>query len=502
MTGGALGPAAIAAFTGRKIDPEIAGRYGIFTGSWGENTGEVSPDYHGKIVVFPFIENDNVVGEKYRAPGKRFWQRKGGKKVFWNADILNDPRLAQGAPLIITEGELDALSAITCGLDLVVSVPDGAPPPRSEEAQEEGSIEAEQHGKFEFMWNARALLKGKDRRFILAVDNDAPGKQLEHELLRRLGAARCLFVTYPAGCKDLNDVLVKHGEAALVACISNAKPYPVKGLYGIDDYPEVNITTARHGIPHLDALIQPFPGGLCVVTGVPGHGKSTMVNQLCLGLWQEEGWVTGIFSPEMPVVPWMRDKMRRQVLKRVPCDAEDCATADDVIRRAFVFISDDPIAGGEDDLSMEWILDKATDAVMRYGIKALVIDPFNEIEHAKDRGESMPDYIGRILRKVKAWARLYSVYVIIVAHPTKAVAEGGKVRAVTPYDIEGSSHWFNKPDHIVVLDRDDEEQVTAVRVMKIRFQGTGLKGRVSMRFDEDTERFYPLDWKRENENPR
>jgi hypothetical protein len=69
-----------------------------------------------------------------------------------------------------------------------------------------------------------------------------------------------------------------------------------------------------------------------------------------------------------------------------------------------------------------WLLDRATDAVLRDAIRVLVIDPWNEIERARRRDETTTDYIGRCIRALKRFARLYDVVVIIVAHPTTADA--------------------------------------------------------------------------------
>src|SRR5438132_10666207 len=123
MTAKTLGHLGLSAFERRGISPETVVRYGIYTASRQGEAGEVVPDEAGNILVFPFIERDVVVNEKYRAPGKKFWQR-GGRPTSWNADALDDPALADGRlSLIITEGEIDALTAIDCGFALAVSVP-------------------------------------------------------------------------------------------------------------------------------------------------------------------------------------------------------------------------------------------------------------------------------------------------------------------------------------------------------------------------------------------
>ena len=137
-----LGPIGIAAFERRNISAETAVRYAIYTANR-QADGSVIPDGNGNIVVFPFLERGVVVNEKYRAPGKKFWQRAGGRRTFWNSDALDDPALEAGhQALVITEGEIDALTAIECGFPLSVSVPDGAPPvPEGEKPDELGPID-------------------------------------------------------------------------------------------------------------------------------------------------------------------------------------------------------------------------------------------------------------------------------------------------------------------------------------------------------------------------
>lgn len=284
-----LGTAGKQAFQNRQIDPAIASHSGVYTGSSVTNdAGEtvVVPDPKGNIVVFPFVDGGQAVGEKYRAPGKRFWQRRGGRKTFWNADCMDDPALEAGTKsLVITEGEIDALTAIDCGLTCTVSVPDGAPAVRDGETPEdipETDPADDATGKFEFVFNNRHRIK-RIKRFVLAVDNDAPGRRLAAELLRRLGAARCSFVTYPEGCKDLNDVRVNHGPDAVVRVIADAKPYPVKGVYQLSDYPELDEPrTYSTGWPDLDDNLRLWLGELLVITGIPGHGKSTWTLNMCV----------------------------------------------------------------------------------------------------------------------------------------------------------------------------------------------------------------------------
>lgn len=485
-----LGPIGIEAFERRSISPETAVRFAIYTASR-QADGQVIPDSAGNVVVFPFFEHGAVVNEKYRAPGKKFWQRTGGRRTFWNADALDDPTLEAGQnALVITEGELDALSAIEAGFPLAVSVPDGAPPvPDGEEPGELQPIEAgsENAGKFEFLWNNRDRLK-RIKRFVIATDNDRPGRRLAAELVRRLSPARCFFIELPPSCKDLNDVAMQRGSEAVASIINAARPYPVRGLYRLSDYPEAGpIAALSTGWWTVDRNLKLFTGEFMVVTGIPGHGKSTWVLNLLCHAAALHGWHTALFSPEMPTVPHLRDKLRR-----IKCMGRP--DADAFIDEYFRFIDADPTGGDDTDFDLDWVIDKATDAVMRDGIRCLVIDPWNEVEHARRHDETMTEYIGRSIRALKRFARLYDVAVIVIAHPTKEVGRDGKSRPPTLYDIEGSAHWFNKCDHGIVIDRPDSHTDEAVlRIAKVRFEESGEKGEVRMSFDRATCRFLTLD---------
>src|SRR4051812_37404641 len=274
---------AIRWFESRGISPENAVRMGIYSARRVTNgDGEQGLERHasGDVIAFPFLEGGDVVAEKYRAAGKKFWQRANPRKTFYNSDVLDDPGLLEGrASLVIVEGEIDCLSVIEAGNPFVVSVPDGAPAARDKDGrliavpEGAGDVDPSCDEKFRFVannWDRLARIK----RIVIATDNDEPGRRLAAELVRRLGRVRCSFVTWPDDCKDANDALVKHGPARLSEAILNAKPYPVSGVYTFEDLPpEPELQAVSTGFGRLDPFVRVYRPALLTVTGLANHGK-------------------------------------------------------------------------------------------------------------------------------------------------------------------------------------------------------------------------------------
>jgi hypothetical protein len=80
--------------------------------------------------------------------------------------------------------------------------------------------------------------------------------------------------------------------------------------------------------------------------------------------------------------------------------------------------------------------------------------------------------------------------VIVVAHPTKAIAaNGGKV--VSLADIEGSMNWFNKCDNGLIVVREPGTNTAKVISAKVREIGAGKLGSCHFTVDPATGRFSP-----------
>lgn len=449
----------------RGLDVEIATRYGL-------NSVERKLDGqpYGAIAI-PYVRQTYTVNRKYRwlshPNGLRWSQDKGGKQILWNEDVLRDSSLAS-TPVLITEGEWDALAAIQCGYVRTTSVPGGA------------------NASFDIDEQLTPHLR-ETRRILLCGDADAPGQALNAELARRLGAARCFRPEYPPGCKDVNDILVRYGPSVVQTVLETAQPYPVRGLYSLDHYANLpDLQLFETGFPNLNAHLKLWRGELMAITGVPGHGKSRFALELLASMNRLHGHKAVIASPEMPIVPQLRDVLREHFhgARNSELSTEHKREADEWIRENFYFIDQNPREETE-DADINWIIDKAEDAVFRHGVSWFLLDPWNLVEHRRERFENETDYHGRALRSLKRFAKSYECGVVVVAHPTKSVQTiSGDLRRPTLYDISGSAHWHNQCDHgVIVWATNPVNTVREVHVAKSRFHDAGVPGRAFLKLD-------------------
>lgn len=436
----------------------------------------------GSWIAFPFILNGTAVNRKYRRiDRKAFSQDPGGKQCWWNGDAIANPAF-EAQQLIITEGEMDALSAIEAGYQRVVSVPGGAP----------STAGGEGNGKYAFLADTLPQLD-KVREIVLAVDGDEPGRNLLHDLSIRLGPGRCRYVVYPAGCKDLNDVWQQHGVEGVTQAVTGAKWCHAPGLFLMSELPPVPYAKPHNTmIAGLHEHYNLRKADFCVVTGVPGSGKSTFVNDLACRMAFHHGWRTCFASFEQFPQVDHRRALRTWHSRKLEMDMTpaELAAADEWIDRWFSFL----IPLEDQDADLEWILDGLAAAVVRYGADICVIDPWNELDHVRQPGKSLTEYVGEAIRRIKKFARRWNVHMIVVAHPAKMTRDkNGQWPVPGLYDISDSAHWNNKPDVGIVVHPTATDELgphTSLIVAKSRYHDAiGKPGAVPLRFDRQTSRF-------------
>ena len=164
----------------------------------------------------------------------------------------------------------------------------------------------------------------------------------------------------------------------------------------------------------------------------------------------------------------------------------DLSDADDIIRNRLRIITQSVDEDAE--MTLEAFLEYCRIAVTRDGVKMIVLDPWNEIEHKRRNGENETDYISRCLRAVKRFAKQYDVAFWIIAHPTKPQEGHKKIPGL--YDISGSANWANKADYGLTYHRPDPNENRAnILVTKVRMGLPGKKGMVTVQYDFRTSEF-------------
>lgn len=435
------------------------------------------------VIGFPYLNHDGTTATKWRDGCKNFTQT-GACSSLWRIE-----HHTTGSDLIITEGEMDALSLAQVGIP-AVSVPNGAP---SGPVKDDGITGK----KFSYLWNHKAVVDGASR-ILIASDADAPGDVLAEEIARRLGKARCWRVRYPQGCKDCNDVLVGHGEDALRKCVDEATPWPIGGLRSASEYKIDAIDLFRSGMTRgvsvpvggLDRVYRPCPGTLTICTGIPGSGKSTFLTWLSVKLAELHDWNMAVFSAETSSQIHLLNvaAMHKRAAIRGPrrMSESDLSDAIDWASDRFVFLD-------EAETSIESVIERGQAAVMRNGVRVLLIDPYNWITSNDDSFEAQHSNINKMLVKLKSFAVSHDIAVWLVAHPTKMYrSETGKVPIPTGYDISGSAAFFNVADNGITVSRM-APGIAKITSWKARFQWLGSVGSVDLNFNEETGSFSTMD---------
>jgi twinkle protein len=438
------------------------------------------------VVGFPYYDKaGNVVAVKQRFTGEK-------KFLCWQSpdSFFGLRHLKKGDNLYIVEGEMDVLAMAEIGIR-AVSVPNGAPMKVTE-----GKIDPSEDGKFKFLWDAKEFIDAAERIFI-ATDIDGPGEALAEEIARRVGKGKSWRIKFPEGIKDANECLIKCGTAALKRSTEAAHPWPVQGLYDAFHFRDLVRELYEKGAgkgestgySSVDDLYTVVPGQVTICTGVPSSGKSEFVDQIMVNLASEKNWRFGICSfenePRLHISKLMAKRAKMHFFEGPTrrMNGEEFNAALDWVQEHFAFVWQDD--GSLADLDS--ILDRLRVAILRYGIRGAVIDPYNFISR-DSRDKSETEWISDMLTKVKAFAMGHGVHIWFVAHPTKLQrGQDGRIPVPGGYDISGSAAWFAKADCGITVHREKDNPLTAqIHVWKCRFAWVGKQGATNLVYNTST----------------
>lgn len=426
-------------------------------------------------VQFNYYLNGQLINTKFRTGDKKFKMVSGARLIPYNIDSIKGLSYC-----IITEGEFDAISFHEIGYTSVVSVPSGA------------------NANLEWLDDFIEDYFDDKETIYIASDTDSKGVMLKDELVRRFGIERCKVITnYGEGCKDANDVLQHYNAETLKNILEKADFIPVEGVFAIRDFEKDLDALYEKGLrkgctlgyPNLDEKFSLETKRLCIVTGIPGMGKSEFIDQIAERLNIRYGWKSAFFSPENAPKQLHASKIISKLSglqfgKNFMSQKEYNYTKSYVDNNFYYIFP-------SDNFKLDNILEKAKYLVRRYGVKMVVIDPYNRLE-SEQGNQAETKYISELLDKLTNFAQINDVLMVLMAHPAKQKKnEAGIYDVPTLYDISGSANFYNKADFGLTIHRDFEENITRVCVQKVKFKHLGEPATVTFKYDVPNGRYIP-----------
>lgn len=476
---------------------------------------DVQQSLNGENVVFHYYDdNDVLCVVKYRPARKvdnnekfKYWTQKdsGTMPLLYGMNKIDIT-----APLVITEGECDALSVFESGYSNVVSIPFGA-------------------GKNKIGWIEQNFdWLEQFHEIILWFDNDSSGIESRKDASSRLGSWRTKYVELPVEVdgkkvKDANSVLHLIGKEAVINFIENANEVPVQNVVDLSTVDEFDIEKAEglySGIAGLDDIIYKFVyGSVVILTGKKGHGKSTMLNQVFINEALHQGEDVFIFSGEMNnsvLKSWIETTMlgRKYIRMKNKFVREFDKVAQAKARKWYagrIWSFD----GSTNDADI--IIDRAISVTRKFGAKIWIFDNLMTLDIGIDGQSNENQKQGELMVKLTNLASLYNVLIVLVAHPRKS-ANGYEIsKRLGSDDVAGSGTIGNLAQYIIALHRFSEierngtpnkkggyevgkepiKYELVADVLKNRY--TGKDGHANLYFDYDSYRFYATPkelWKR------
>jgi len=397
-------------------------------------------------IYFPYFKNGDFINYKKRGvDGKFFAQAKDAQPIIYNYDGVKGKE-----KIVICEGEIDSLSWEVAGVSWHTSVNMGAPNVTDK------SIDK----KLECLTTCYDVFDEASYIYI-ATDNDDNGRNLQQELIRRFGAEKCRIVDLRP-FKDANEVLVSEGAESLRNRLKMAEAPKVEGVFEVDDVVESMLDGFENGqergtttyIPQVDNAWTWRSGEVNIWTGYQNEGKSLFLNQLATIKAFHDGWKFGVFSPEnMPMKDFFNDIVEMYIgksadpyYKNNQMTKDEYLEAIDFVKRHFFLIYP------QKNFNLDSIFERAKFLVKTKGIRSLIIDPYNTVQHKMYRGEREDLYISRFMSELKRFAVDNKISVNLVAHQvTPMKDESGRYYKPDVNRIKGGGTFSDKADNVMFV---------------------------------------------------
>lgn len=477
----------------RKLNDATIADFKLVQGNYNNN----------QVYVFQYFdENNDLPYISFRGYGKG--GQKGGcipntKSILYGMWLVDKDK-----PLVITEGQFDAMAIYQAGYKNVVSVPAGA----------------NNLNWINYCWEWLQDIP----EFIVFADNDDVGLEMAKKIKRKLTNVKIIF---DYGYQDPNHLLYAGKEQTILDLIDeaiNSTPDGLNDLSQIEykSYKDRLENGIETGFKDYDAYVEDWKlQEITIITGRNNEGKSTLISQIiahCL----EKNVKTFLYSGEMSenkIQNWLYRQMiggNRKYIQSIETKygtkvepRPDTIKAIKNWHRGKLFLYDRKAREVLNKLDHFFMVLEL--AVKRFDVKLILIDNLMAI---LEEQETINHDQSNFVQRCKDFAIDHHCHVVLITHPNKIGmeevrnAEYGNLRKM---DISGTSNISNKADNIMAIERDwgedrshdafitslKDREVGQRRVFKYDFD------RESLRFYNDkTPKTYRYSWEREVEKAR
>lgn len=437
------------ALTKRKLTEETCRRGGYSVGKMGGKPVQIA------AIIDPTTGEE--VAQKVRTPDKDFVWRGEKSDALYLMHLCKDG----GRKIVITEGEIDALSVLQIQEFKwpVVSITKGA----------KGAAK---------QLKANLATLEKFDEVVLMFDNDEAGREAVAECAPIFRPGKCKIATLPL--KDANDMLVADKGEDVIRAIWQAKSYRPDGIVTIKDIKEKALRPIELGLPwFLPAMTKLTHGrryGEIYTFGAgTGVGKTDfLTEQIAFDISELKEKVALFFLEQEPEESAKRlagkIKSRRFHVPDAGWKQEELVAALDVLE------ADDRVSFYDHFGCAEWTLIENHIRFLAHseGVRIFYVDHLTALADPANERESLETLMGAVGGLVKE----LKIIVHLVSHLStpegKPHEEGGRVMI---RHFKGSraigfwSHFMFGLERNQQSDDDAERKTTTFRVLKDRYTG-------------------------------
>lgn len=451
----------------RKITEETARKFGYQVGEYKGKTVQIAP-YHDS--------SGAIVAQKLRFADKTFTVAGESKAI---GGLLFGAHLwASGKKIVITEGEIDAMSVSQAQGNKwpVVSIPNGA------------------QGAKKSLQKNLEYLSGFDE-VILMFDQDDAGRAAIEECAPLFPPGKCKVATL--SMKDANELLKKGKEQEIIQAIWNAKPYRPDGIVSLSEIKDKALQPPVMGLPwFLDALTAATYGRrhgelYCLGAGT-GVGKTDFLTQQIEYDINTLHEAVGVFFLEQSPVETVQRIAGKSVGKlfHIPdsgATAEELSSAIDALEaNGKLFLYD---SWGATD--WEVIRNKIRFLNHSEGVRLFYIDHLTALAAMADDERVA---LEEIMAEMAGLTKELDVVIHLVSH--LSTPEGGKSHEegarVMMRHFKGSRAIGFWSHFAFGIERDQQDEshrnLSTLRVLKDRYTGRAVGLCIPMSYDPETGR--------------